>query len=280
MRRLTLLGLTGLLIVGCTSPYARQHAKRITSRYVLVPNGKLPVGPVPIDRKSKRPLPAWVNSGTRMAEKSLYTGIIGSRLYPALADGGLDQEDYLNRLRCPGGAPPTWARNGRLGARDGIGDQYSTDLFTIECPDVMPFLFYMHMSRGMHTTDPIPGFTLVADSMASLLPCPPPAPADTIDGEPDVFLLEAVQFHPIQAADLGTVGLVRQNVRGMTQGLAFIVDTFGAVEPESIRPGPDGPTEHWEAVRQWASQLWYSPGEHHRGCRVRTFVRLKLRIDN
>ncbi len=275
MPRLTLLAIVGLLIVGCASRSATPAVMvQGGSRPVFsIPGAGLTPGPVPIDMASERPtrleaMPLYMP----VAEKSLQAGVPGSRSRPIRVDGELNEAEYIRRLRCPGGESPAFYSHGNLGPGDRAEDSHLLNVFTIECPDVMPFLLYMDRDHVVRAMDPIPGFTLLP-----FLPgraasgCPPEVTADPDSNAAWVFTSSELEKLP---ATKGLPGVV--NLRSDSPGMyaRFVVDTLGRVELESLRLAAPVSAREYQNIRKWAADLRFTPGEHRLGCKVRALVEM------
>ncbi len=274
------LVLAGLLIVGCASrsPAPSVRGARSVATDTPAPPPVSGAAAVPIDTTSKRPTLPMSVVGTRMAERSLAAGVFGARNNPILTSGPTGQQDYLRRLKCPAGASPWWVRNGSLGSANAAADGHILDVYTVGCPDVMPFLLYMDMYHSGRAMDPIPGMTVLPELPARLATgCPPQMTANADSNATWVFASDEVETmaRPIQQLVTTLTGTGASNG---TQQVSFIIDTLGVVEPESIRAGAVGAADRFEVVKKVLLALKATPAEHHAGCKVRMGVSTTFRF--
>ncbi len=267
--------LLGLLIVGCAS--------RPATPAVMVQGGSRPVhhipvpgltrGPVPIDMVSVQPPGLKVVPGSVVAEKSLREGELGSRSRPIQTDGWQDQHEYIRRLRCPGGGTPFFYSNGSLGPGARTEDPHPLSVFTIECPDVMPFLLYMDKFHVVRAMDPIPGFTILP-----FLPgraasgCPPQVTADPDSNAAWVFNNSEIE----KPAELKGMSFERSGFETMEWHASFVVDTLGRVELESLRLAKPVTASRYKDIQRWAAGLRFTSAEHRPGCKVRALFEMGI----
>ena len=198
---------------------------------------------------------------------------LGSRENPVQSSGPFGEREYLQRLKCPDGTPPTFSRNGSVRAG---ADGHILDLYSVKCPGNAPtHSVFMDMYHSVRERRAISGFTVLPELPARLAKGCPPQVGPTADSSARyVFnFLEVekpatpIEPLPTQPIAVGTRGYVT---------VGFVIDTTGRPEPESIR-FRDAPAGNMKAVADSImAGLRYTAAEHHVGCRVRQGTSLQL----
>ena len=83
---------------------------------------------------------------------------LGSRENPVRENGPEGERSYLAKLRCPGGASPSFDRAGNVG----MGPyRFIVDLYRVKCPGEEPVDVHIDMYHDGGETRPVPGFSIV-----------------------------------------------------------------------------------------------------------------------
>ncbi|PKM16254.1 MAG: hypothetical protein CVV12_04605 [Gammaproteobacteria bacterium HGW-Gammaproteobacteria-2] len=84
------------------------------------------------------------------------SGLLGSRSNPVRVYQPQGEREYLHRLRCDNGTPPTYERVGSVG----FGPYgRMLDAYRVQCSEANPTVVYMDMYHCEEETQPIPGFS-------------------------------------------------------------------------------------------------------------------------
>jgi hypothetical protein len=194
---------------------------------------------------------------------------LGTFSNPVLARGPSGQQEYIARMRCPGGSAPTVLMRG---SRPGGPHGHIIDGYQLRCQtDTTTHTVYMDMYHGEDDRErrPVAPFNVLAEHPARLAEgCPPRVVADADSSARYVFIWWEVEKPARLAA------AQPQQVTGPKRGFAafnFIVDTTGLIDPGSVRPSAAQDTLLQRLGADLLPTLRFEPAEHRAGCRVRQF---------
>ena len=83
---------------------------------------------------------------------------LGTLKNPVKVRMPLGERAYLDRLRCPDGAPPSYNRQGSGGP---AADGHIVDFYEVICQGRGKVIIIMDMYHGNLENRPVPGFTIV-----------------------------------------------------------------------------------------------------------------------
>ncbi|MCC6243508.1 MAG: hypothetical protein IT353_11755 [Gemmatimonadaceae bacterium] len=193
---------------------------------------------------------------------------LGSFTNPVLTRGPSGQAEYIARMRCPDGAAVKVLMRGSRG--DGPHG-HIIDGYSLRC-EALGTTHQVHMDmyhgEGDRERRPVAPFTVLAEHPARLaVGCPPRVVADADSSARYVFIWWEVEkparlTNPPKSITWPTFGMVT---------FEFVVDSTGAIEPGSVKPGPVQNAEMHRVATEQLSTLRFEPAEHRAGCRVRQF---------
>jgi hypothetical protein len=200
---------------------------------------------------------------------------LGSESNPIRGRGPFGEREYLQRLRCPDGSPPTFERGGSTGP--GLDDDI-LDVYSVDCrspgPSASVFMDMYHPDHRERRA--IPGFTVLAELPArTALGCPPNVGPTADSSARYVFNYLEVQT-PVKALNAPIaptqVGFKDYVLAG------FIVDTAGRIEPASLVFGDYTEAKSRAAAERVVLGLRFSAAVHHADCLVRQRDGIELEL--
>lgn len=193
-------------------------------------------------------------------------GSLGSRDNPIRADGPLGQQEFLMRLRCPGGVQPLYERVGSITPTG--PDENIIDGFVVHCPPSGPTVelaidMYHEDYREQRQVGP---FRVLPDIPARVAAgCPPAVVAD-----PDSSARYA--FHPLEVSVPARLLTEFPNpIAADVDGgafVSFVIDTSGMPEMETLTVFAE-PAALKKTAEAFVRGMRFDPAEHHVGCPVR-----------